>query len=130
MAQNSLFAILLRSRWWISMACGLVIVLLCMAVLPADIRVVGAMGSLPFFVVGAIAARRQWGQPGSARTQAILARAGSAAPESTAQDWAMASIWHSGLFLAPSQVPSSKVARRYQAPSQACCSRAAPTRSA
>ena len=91
MAQNSLFAILLRSRWWISMACGLVIVLLCMAVLPTDIRVVGAMGSLPFFAVGAIAAARQWGQPGSARTQALLAQAGQLSSREL-QQW-LARAW-------------------------------------
>jgi hypothetical protein len=36
------------------------------------------------------------------------ARAGSAAPEMTAQDWAMESMRHSSLAEAPSGVPSSK----------------------
>ena len=44
MAENSVFAILLRSSWWISVVVGAVIVLLCLALLPKDIRFVGAAG--------------------------------------------------------------------------------------
>lgn len=61
---------------------------------------------------------------------AWAARAGSAAPDSTAQAWAMASMRHSPLSCEPSQVPSSKVARRYQAPSHATASMAVRTDSA
>ena len=60
MAENSVFAILLRSSWWISVVVGAIIVVLCLALLPKDIRFVGAAGSLPFFVIGALAAKRQW----------------------------------------------------------------------
>ena len=39
---------------------------------------------------------------------ACRARAGSAAPEMTAQAWGIASIWHSSFPAEPSGVPSSK----------------------
>ena len=50
---------------------------------------------------------------------ACAARSGAAAPESTAQDCAIASMRHSSLAAEPSGSPSSKKARRYQSPSHA-----------
>ncbi|MCW5658930.1 MAG: restriction endonuclease [Burkholderiaceae bacterium] len=76
MAQNSLFAILLRSPWWISVAIAVVMGLMGAALLPERFRMVGALSGLPFFVIGAIAARRQWHLPSAARvaqTQQALA---------------------------------------------------------
>ena len=61
----------------------------------------------------------------SSDSMARAARAGLAAPEITLQDCAMASMRHSSLPAEPSGVPSSKKPRRYQSPSQACCSSAA-----
>ncbi len=61
---------------------------------------------------------------------ARAARSASAAPDNTAQDWAIESIRHSSSVLVPSQPPSSNVARRYQAPSQASRSSASRTVSA
>lgn len=86
MAENSVFAILLRSSWWISVVVGAIIVLLCLALLPKDIRFVGAAGSLPFFVIGAMAAKRQWNAPSSAATEALLAQAASL-PARDLQAW-------------------------------------------
>ncbi|MBL8341120.1 MAG: restriction endonuclease [Rubrivivax sp.] len=73
MAKNSLFAILLRSPWWVSVAIALVLALLSGALLPADYRLVGALSGLPFVVIGALAARRQWQLPGAARVAATEA---------------------------------------------------------
>lgn len=76
MAENSLFAILLRSPWWISVAIAVVMGLVVAALLPERFRVVGALSGLPFGVIGAIAARRQWALPSAARvaqTQQALA---------------------------------------------------------
>ena len=76
MAKNSLFAILLRSPWWVSAGIALLLGLLSFALLPEQYRVVGALSGLPFAVVGAIAARRQWHLPSAARvaqTQQALA---------------------------------------------------------
>lgn len=67
MAPNSLFATLLRSPWWISMAIALVLGLVGAALLPDSYRVMGALSGLPFGVVGAIAAHRQWRLPSAAR---------------------------------------------------------------
>jgi restriction system protein len=69
MARNSLFAVLLRSPWWISVGLAAVLALVAVALLPPDYRVVGALSGFPFLVIGAIAARRQWALPGTARVQ-------------------------------------------------------------
>jgi restriction system protein len=76
MAPNSLFAILLRSPWWISVAIAVVMGLIGAALLPDRFRVIGALSGLPFVVIGAIGARRQWRLPSAARvaqTQQALA---------------------------------------------------------
>lgn len=67
MAKNSLFAVLLRSPWWISAAIALVLGLLGFALLPEKYRIFGAVSGLPFAVIAAIAAYRQWHLPGAAR---------------------------------------------------------------
>ena len=66
MAPNSLFAILLRSPWWISLGIALLLALLSFALLPEQYRVVGALSGFPFVVVAAIALRRQWHRPSAA----------------------------------------------------------------
>ena len=76
MAKNSVFAVLLRSPWWISIGLALLLGLIGFALLPDQFRVVGALSGLPFVVVGVIAAFRQWGLPSAARvarTQQALA---------------------------------------------------------
>lgn len=72
MAPNSGFAILLRSPWWVSFAIAAAIVLVCGALLPADIAPFAAMGAVPLAVVGCIAAWRQWRAPSAARVQGVL----------------------------------------------------------
>ena len=67
MAKNSLFAVLLRSPWWISAGIALLLALLSFALLPEAYRIVGALSGLPFVVVAALAARRQWHLPSDAR---------------------------------------------------------------
>lgn len=74
MAKNSLFAILLRSPWWISLAIGAVLALLSLALLPEDLKVVGALSATPFIVVGVLAARRQWHLPSAAEVSALNER--------------------------------------------------------
>jgi restriction system protein len=79
MAKNSLFAVLLRSPWWVSFAIAAALALLAAALLPAEYRAVGAMSTLPFVVVGVVAARRQWRLPSTAQvarmTQTVSAMA-------------------------------------------------------
>ena len=77
MSENSLFAILLRSPWWISMAIVAVFTLASVALLPGPYVPFGVMGSFPFLVVGIIAARRQWGTPNPAKVAKVLTEAGA-----------------------------------------------------
>ena len=75
MSPNSLFAVLLRSPWWISFALVGVLSLAAVALLPRDHAWAGALGTFPFFVVGCMAAWRQWRAPSAARVQAVLQQA-------------------------------------------------------
>jgi restriction system protein len=70
MAKNSLFAVLLRSPWWVSAAIALALGLASMALLPEQFKVVGALSGLPFVVIAVMAARRQWHLPNAARVAA------------------------------------------------------------
>ncbi len=67
MAENSLFAILLRSRWWISFAVAAGIVAVVRLVLPGVPVAYAVFAALPFIVIGAIAGWRQLRQPSRAR---------------------------------------------------------------
>lgn len=81
MAKNSVFAMLLRSPWWISVAIALVMGVLGLALLPEKFGAVGAFLGLPFVVIGVLAARRQWHLPTAARIeQTHQATAGMAWP--------------------------------------------------
>ena len=51
MAENSLFAVLLRSPWWISAAIAAGLVTIAQAFLPPDFRLAGAFGALPFAAI-------------------------------------------------------------------------------
>ena len=55
---NSLFAILLRSPWWISVAIGAALGAVAIALLPEAYRIGGALAGFPFLVIGWIAAWR------------------------------------------------------------------------
>ena len=59
MSENSLFAILLRSPWWISLLIVAVITLLSFALLPEAYVGFGVMGAFPFLVIAVLAARKQ-----------------------------------------------------------------------
>ncbi len=75
MAENSLFAILLRSRWWISWLVAAGVAGVSMALLPRDYAPFGAVGAVPFLVIGGMALWRQWGTLSPAQTQDWLTRA-------------------------------------------------------
>jgi restriction system protein len=72
MAENSLFAILLRKPWWISLAIAAALSLLARAVLPAEYAVAGMLGSFPFVVIAVMAAWRQRGAPSAAQREQLL----------------------------------------------------------
>ena len=74
MSDKSLFALLLRSPWWISIAVFAGFALLARALLPAAYVWAGLFGGLPFLVIGVIAARRQWLAPKPAQLAQQLER--------------------------------------------------------
>jgi restriction system protein len=61
--KNSVFALLLRARWWVSALIAAFIALVGYAVLPAPYKLFGAMTSMPFWIVSLIAAWRQLRAP-------------------------------------------------------------------
>lgn len=76
--RNSLFSVLLRSRWWVSGAIGVGIGVVATALLPEAYRAVGPLTGAPFLVICALAAWRQRHAPSAgqlARTQEAVARA-------------------------------------------------------
>lgn len=72
MSENSLFAILLRSPWWISFVAAIVLTLLALAVLPAQLAPFASAAGLPLVVVGSIAWWRQSKLPSKARVENVL----------------------------------------------------------
>ena len=77
MAENSLFAILLRSSWWWSFAAALGVVLIARLALPTEYVAYGAVGALPFVVIAALAAWKQLRSPSAARIAGTLQAIGS-----------------------------------------------------
>jgi restriction system protein len=73
MAKNSLFAILLRSPWWISAAIAAALSTAAWALLPDAWRIAGALGSFPFVVIAVLAAWRQRDLPSAARVEQTVA---------------------------------------------------------
>ena len=74
MNERSLFAVLLRSPWWISLLIALLISLVARALLPGDYALAVMLGTTPFVVIAALAAWRQWRAPSAARLDAALER--------------------------------------------------------
>lgn len=72
MARNSIFAVLLRSPWWVSFALAAALAVVAAALLPADFKVLGAVSAGPFLVIGCIALQRQWRLPSAARIAETL----------------------------------------------------------
>jgi restriction system protein len=79
MAKNSLFAILLRSPWWASLAIAGAIAMVSVALLPEAWRAAGALSGFPFVVIAGLAAWRQRQLPTAervAQTRDAVARMG------------------------------------------------------
>ena len=72
MAENSLFAVLLRSPWWASVAVGAGIAALARVLLPADYRLVGMLTALPFVAIAAMAGWKTLRTPSATRVAATL----------------------------------------------------------
>lgn len=67
MADNALFAILLRSPWWMSLGIAAGIVLAARLVLPPAYALYGAFGALPFLLIGVASAWKQLQAPSATR---------------------------------------------------------------
>jgi len=70
-AKNSLFAILLRSPWWVSIAIAAGIVVVARLVLPG-VYAFAFFAALPFIVIGGVAGWRQLLAPSAARVAGTL----------------------------------------------------------
>lgn len=72
MSDKSLFAVLLRSPWWISFLVAILVGAVCYHLFPTRYAMVGALSGLPFAVIGVLAAWRQWQAPSPKRIEATL----------------------------------------------------------
>lgn len=72
MSENSLFAHLLRSPWWISLAVAAALVLAARFVLPAQYVGYALAFAVPFLITAAMAAWKQRDVPSEARVSATL----------------------------------------------------------
>jgi restriction system protein len=73
MSPNSLFAVLLRSPWWISFALAAAVALGVRLALPAQLQIYAVFSAIPFFVIGVTAAWKQLRAPSAARVAHTLA---------------------------------------------------------
>ena len=77
MSDKSLFAVLLRSPWWISFALAVMVGAACFKWFPDRFAIVGALSGLPFAVIGGIALWKQRGIPNPERIEAMLQKLSS-----------------------------------------------------
>lgn len=77
MAENSIFAILLRSPWWISMVVVGLIALLSVTFLSKQYAPYGVFGAFPVLIIGLMAAWRQMGVPSTASVNAAMQAIGA-----------------------------------------------------
>ena len=70
--ENSLFATLLRSPWWVSAGISAAIIAAAATLLPKDYRLAGIIAAAPWLLIAAVAAWQQLRKPSAARVQATL----------------------------------------------------------
>jgi restriction system protein len=111
MAENSLFAILLRKPWWVSMAIATAVAALARMLLPERFVVPGMLGCLPFVVIAGMAAWRQRGLPSAAQSEQWLQRLRTMNPRefSAAVE---AAYRHQGFEVQPIKSPGAELALR------------------
>ncbi|MPS77443.1 MAG: restriction endonuclease [Achromobacter sp.] len=71
MSQNSIFAVLLRSPWWMSAGVALLLSAGGFAALPLEYAAMGVFAALPFAVIAIMAAYKQLRAPSDTRVQAV-----------------------------------------------------------
>ena len=72
MSEKSLFAVLLRSPWWVSFAVAIAVGIAGFMMLPERFKTVGALSGMPFVVIGSMAFWRQMRAPNPQRIEATL----------------------------------------------------------
>jgi len=77
MARNSLFAILLRSPWWVSFLVGAGVALVARLLVPKPYEPLALFGALPFLGIGTVAAWRQFRRPSPAQVDQTLQAVGA-----------------------------------------------------
>lgn len=77
MRENSVFAILLRSPWWISATVAIVFIAAAGAFMPAQYVPFGMMGATPFVVIAGMVLWRNRNAPDPKLIEAALAQAAS-----------------------------------------------------
>ncbi len=71
-SDKSLFARLLRAPWWVSFIVAAVVGAGAFALFPKDLKIAGALSSVPFIVIGCIAAWKQRNTMSHAQIEAAL----------------------------------------------------------
>ena len=71
MSQNSIFAVLLRSPWWMSAGVAVLLSAGGFAALPLEYAAMGVFAAIPFVVIAIMAAYKQMRAPSDARVQAV-----------------------------------------------------------
>ncbi|WP_313702108.1 restriction endonuclease [Achromobacter sp.] len=71
MSQNSIFAVLLRSPWWMSAGVAVLLSAGGFAALPLEYAAMGIFAAVPFAVISIMAAYKQLRAPSGARVQAV-----------------------------------------------------------
>lgn len=77
MSEKSLFALLLRSPWWLSFVLVVLVAMFAGAFLPEEYVGVGMLGGAPFFVIGCTVFWRQRNLPSEAQIDTVLQRLSS-----------------------------------------------------
>jgi restriction system protein len=77
MAPNSLFAMLLRSPWWLSFVIAGAVAAVARLLLPQAYEAFALFSAIPFSVIGIVAAWRQLRAPSAARVSDTLAAVGA-----------------------------------------------------
>lgn len=74
MAPNSLFAVLLRQPWWVSLVVAAGVGGVGAALSPAEYKGVGLLAGLPFVLLSLVALKQQWGKPSADEIAAVHAQ--------------------------------------------------------
>lgn len=72
-SEKSLFAILMRSSWWVSVAVALLLALAARLLAPEEYFIPALSICFPFLVIAAMAAWKQSRQPGAGQVEATVA---------------------------------------------------------